>query len=402
MKVLFILSSGFDKPNPSFHLMKAMIEDTLKAGINVHMVSNHTTGQNEDVPCEFLNYSGFTYSIIVRKSTKKKSFSKRYIKGILYSLKTLKYTTKQRDADVVFVQSCPYAAFPVILAKLFVRKPVIYNIQDMFPGSAIHSGVMTKKWMQKVFYFIQKIAYNKAECITVISDDMKNKVVEQGVNPDKVMTIINWYDDNSVREVPWEENRFVKKYDLSTEKFYVQYAGTMGFVFDYKMVLSVALLLKGYGEIEFQMIGKGSQKELFIKEKEKMELDNIVFYPLEPQGMVSDVYSACSICLIPLKKGIIGNSVPSKAGLLMACNRTIVNSVDEGSEYYKIFKAYEMGISASNENPQAVADAILELYNNKEKRIRFAKNGNIFGKECYSRSVNTVKYIDLFAEIANK
>lgn len=54
--------------------------------------------------------------------------------------------------------------------------------------------------------------------------------------------------------------------------------------------------------------------------------------------MVPHVYSACSVCLIPLPKGVIGNSVPSKAGLLMACHRVIVTSADEGSEYNKMFE----------------------------------------------------------------
>lgn len=64
------------------------------------------------------------------------------------------------------------------------------------------------------------------------------------------------------------------------------------------------------------MIGFGSQYDQFIAEAKERRLDNIVFYPLEPQPMVPHVYSACSICFIPLKRDIIGNSVPSKAGLL--------------------------------------------------------------------------------------
>jgi glycosyltransferase involved in cell wall biosynthesis len=121
-------------------------------------------------------------------------------------------------------------------------------------------------------------------------------------------------------------------------------------------------------------------------------LDNIKFFPLEPQHMVSDVYSACSVCLIPLKRGIIGNSVPSKAGLLMACNRAIVNSVDEDSDYYRMFNDNEIGISASNNDPEAVVEAILELYNNKEKRELYAKNGQeIWGellcKKCKYKEV---------------
>ena len=127
-----------------------------------------------------------------------------------------------------------------------------------------------------------------------------NKVKEE-----KIHSIVNWFDDRSVHEVSWSENRFVNKYGLCKDKFYVQYAGTMGYVFDYKMVLNVAEKLKGYNDIEFHMIGEGSQKESFIKEAKERELSNIVFFPLEPQHMVSDVYSACSICLIPLKRVLL-------------------------------------------------------------------------------------------------
>ena len=60
----------------------------------------------------------------------------------------------------------------------------------------------------------------------------------------------------------------------------------MGFVFDYKMVLKVAENLKEYKDVIFQMIGFGSQYDQFIAEAKERRLDNIVFYPLEPQPMV--------------------------------------------------------------------------------------------------------------------
>lgn len=403
MKVLYFFTSGFDTPNPSYHLMEAMVEDTLNSGIDVHMISSHMTGQNPDVPQHLSDHPKLSYDIIKYNVVEKDAFVKRYLSGIRYAFDCRKKIKDITDYDLIYVQSCPTALYNVIIAKWYAKKkPVIYSIQDMFPGSSIHSGVMNKRWMQKILYKLQKIAYRKADYITVISEDMKQKVIEQDVPDEKIVTIVNWFDDSSVHEVKWDNNRFVKKYNLNQDKFYVQYAGTMGFVFDYKMVLKVAELLKDYKDIEFQMIGQGSQKEIFIKKKEQLGLDNIVFYELEPQNMVSDVYSTCSICLIPLKKGIIGNSVPSKAGLLMACNRTIVNSVDDDSDYFKIFNENDMGISASNEDPKAVADAILDLYNNPEKRNRLALNGHGYGKRYYSRSLNTKRLVNLFNNIVLK
>ncbi|HEY9059403.1 MAG TPA: glycosyltransferase [Pseudobacteroides sp.] len=404
MKALFLFSEGFDTPNPSIHLMNALIEDTLKSGIEVHMIASRITGKNSDVPDNLKKYEKLSYGIVPRKKIPKNAFAKRYLEGIGYAFACVKPIKKSKDHDVIFVQSSPTALYVILAAKLFGKnKPIVYNIQDMFPGSSIHSGIMKNKLMQVIFYKLQKIAYKVVSSIVVISEDMKQRVIEQGVPDKKIVTIVNWYDDSSVREVSWEENRFVKKYNLTKDKFYIQYAGTMGYVFDYKMVLNVAkLFLKEYKNIEFQMIGQGSQKFDFIKEMDEMGLYNIAFYPLQPQNMVSDVYSACSVCLIPLKKGIIGNSVPSKAGLLMACNRAIVNCVDKDSSYFRMFNENHIGVAVSNDDPKAVAQAILNLYKNEEKRGMLAKNGQKFGEMYYARSSNTIKYIELFKKIVQE
>lgn len=397
--ILFICTEGFDTPGPSNHLISSLIEDTLESGFKVTLIQSRRTKINDDLPDTLKNKEHLSVKIVDRKIIEKKSFIQRYLEEVTYAFRCFNIWRKMKDIDAVFVQSSPTVIFSILLIKLFLKKPILYSVQDMWPGSAVNSGVLSNKFIANIFYNIQKLAYKNSDMLTVISEDMKTKVAEQGVSKEKIYPIVNWFDDRTVHEVSWEKNRFVEKYNLSRDKFYVQYAGTMGYVFDYKMVLDVAELLREYKEIEFQMIGQGSQKDAFIKEKEKRGLDNINFYPLEPQNMVSDVYSACSICLIPLKKGIIGNSVPSKAGLLMACNRSIVNSVDEASDYYRMFNENEMGISRSNDNPKAVADAILELYTDKKMRDNMAKNGHEFGKQYYSRSKNTKKFIELFSNL---
>lgn len=401
-KILFICTEGFDTPGPSNHLIGTLIEDLLENEFKVTLIQSRRLKVNEDIPENLKGKMNFESIIIDRKVISKNAFIKRYIEEVCYHFKAFVKWRKIKDVNAVFVQSCPTVIFSILLLKMFTRYPILYSVQDIWPGSAVNSGVIDNKFIAKIFYCLQKIAYKFSDVITVISDDMKRKVIEQGVKEEKIYTIVNWFDDRTVHEIPWEENRFVKKYSLSKNKFYVQYAGTMGYVFDYKMVLNVAELLKDYDDIEFQMIGQGSQKDVFIKEKEKRRLDNIVFYPLEPQDMVSDVYSASSICLIPLKRGIIGNSVPSKAGLIMACKRTIVNSVDEDSDYYRMFNDNKIGVSVSNKDPYKVAETILDLYKHKDKCELLAQNGYNFCKKYYSRSFNTKKFVDIFYKMARE
>ncbi len=402
MRILIYMDNGFDTHGPSLHLYKSLIIDLLRAGHIVHMLSSHSTGQNPDVPEEFKQFSGFSNELIPRKVVDKKKFAKRYLYGVKYSFDSIPFLKKQKDFDVMMVQSCAWATFPVHFATKYVKAPVVYNVQDMFPGASIANGVMNKKWMQRFFYAFQKLAYKEATHITVISEDMKRKVVEQGVKAEKITVIPDWYDDQSVHEIPWEENLIVKKYEMQKDIFYVQYAGTMGFNFDYKLVIEVAKLLKNYKDIVFQMIGQGSQKDDFISAAKQCGLDNIVFLPLEPQEMVSHVYSACSVCLIPLPYGVIGNSVPSKSGLLMACHRVIVNAVDKESDWYDMFEREKIGVSASNKDPKEVAAAILKMKENPELRKQFADNACTFAKGYFSRTVNTKLYEQLYKKIGGK
>ncbi|WP_053954711.1 glycosyltransferase family 4 protein [Inediibacterium massiliense] len=401
-KILFICTEGFDTPGPSNHLISTLIEDLLENGFQITLIQSRRQRINDDLPDSLKGKSNLEVITIDRRIISKSSFVKRYFEETIYHFKAFKNWKKIKDVDAVFIQSCPTVLFSIVLAKVFTRYPILYSIQDMWPGSAVNSGVLRNKLISNCFYGLQKFAYKYSDVLTVISEDMKMKVVEQGVNEDKIYPIVNWFDDRSVHEVAWSENRFVKKYDLSREKFYVQYAGTMGYVFDYKMVLNVAEKLRDYKDIEFHMIGQGSQKDSFASEANDRGLTNIKFFPLEPQHMVADVYSTCSICLIPLKRGIIGNSVPSKAGLLMACNRAIVNSVDVDSDYYRIFNDNEIGISVSNNDPDAVTEAIIELFVDKDKRDNYAKKGQEFGERYYSRSVNTKKFIEIFEEMTKE
>jgi len=400
MKVLIYMGGGFDTYGPSRHLYHALIEDLLLQGHTVHLIENHSTGNDPDAPDDLLAFNIFSFETVSSTPVEKRAFVKRYLTGVKYCFDSIPAFKKQKGFNVMMVQSCPWAPFAVSLAKKYVKIPTVWNIQDMFPGASIANGVMDKKWMQNLFYRFHKIAYRKADHISVISEDMKQKVIEQGVAPNRVTVVPDWYDDKSVKEIPWEENLFVKKYNMQKDIFYVQYAGTMGFNFDYRMVIKVAELLKDHKDIVFQMIGFGSQKDDFEKAAKEKNLDNIVFLPLEPQEMVSHVYSACSVCLIPLPRGVIGNSVPSKAGLLMACRRVIVNSVDEDSDYYQMFEREQIGVSASNTSPQAVADAILMMKNDSELREQYAENAKKFSLSFYSRTVNTQKHIKLLEALA--
>lgn len=401
MNVLFFATTDFyRKPNPSFHLMVSMIEDILNAGHRVYFIGISEEGLEKHIPECLLNREGFKFRLVNQQHVSKTRFIKRYLSGVSYAFKARKFLKEFiPQCDVIFVRSSPTVAFNLLFVNRYKKKQkVILNIQDMFPGASIATGVMKNAVLKFLFYKFQKIAYIKSDCIVAISNDMKKKLTEEKVPEEKIRVIVNWYDDKSVQEVAWEENRFVRKYNMSKDIFYVQYAGTMGLVFDYKTVLDVAEKLRDYSDIRIQMIGEGSQKSKFTEEARQRNLSNISFLPLEPQEMVSDVYSACCVCFIPLKKNVIGNCVPSKAALLMACRRPIITSVDENCDYYNMINSNKIGIAVPNDRLDEAVAAILRLYKNRNECGEMGINGYNFGYKAYSRSLNMSEYIKLFED----
>lgn len=403
MKILIVMSGGFDTYGPSRHLYKALIEDLLKNGETIHLIESHSTGISPDIPDSFLQYNTFSYEIVKTKAVKKRAFVKRYLTGLKYTFDCRKALKKTKNNfDIAMVQSCVWAPFMVSLVKRMTKTFVLWNIQDMFPGASIANGVMKNPLLKFVFFKLHKRAYKSADYITVISEDMKSKVVEQGYDEKKIAIIYDWFDDETVEEIKWDKNDFVKKYNLSSDKFYVQYAGTMGFNFDYKVVIEVAKILKQYDDIVFQMIGFGSQLEDFKNEAIKQGLTNIVFLPLQEQNLVSHVYSSCSVCIIPLPYGVIGNSVPSKIGLLMACKRPVISTSDDSSYYLKMINENKFGFGFGTKSFKEVAEAIIYLKTNPDIAKKMGIKGYEYGHVIYSRTYNTGKYISLFHELGDK
>jgi glycosyltransferase involved in cell wall biosynthesis len=400
MKVMYFTHEGFDTPNPANHLAMAMIDDFLNAGIEVYMVASHRKGINSDIPGILLDREGFTYDIVKRPVVDKTKFFRRYLEEMTYAFKAMRVWIKhKKELDIVHLQSNPTVLFSMILFKIFLHKPVLYSIFDIFPGSAYDIGVIKSKWLYNLLGLLQKPVYKMSNKIVVACEDMKKMVQQLKVPAEKIHVIVNWYDDHSVIEIPKEENRFIKKYGIDTNKFYVQFAGTIGYVFDYKMIIRVATLLKDETNIVFQIIGDGNVKKQFVDEAREKQLTNIVFYPLQPLKIVPDVYSACSICLIPLKKGVIGTGFPSKSALLMACRRVVVNSVEEDSDYFKMFNNNDIGIAVSNDSPEKVANAIRYAYENPKQLSEMAEKAKIYGERYFSRKVNTIKFIKLYKEM---
>ena len=396
MKILYITAEGFDTPNPNNQMAETMLRLFCEAGHYVHLIQSHRKGINPDIPESLKSLPNLTFDTVVRKVVDKTNFIRRYLNDFIYAFQSMKYWRKVKDVDVIYLQSNPTIIYPIMLLKLFKRKiPIVYSIYDVFPGHAYDIGVISNKFVYNTLRIMQKPCYKLTDAIVVLGEDMKTKVVEQGAKSDKVFVVEAWYDVNNMRVIPKHKNRFIKKYKINDNRFCVQFAGTVGYVFNYKTVIELAKRLLPHKDIVIQIIGDGNIKDKFFNEVQEIGLSNIEFYPLQPVELVPDVYSACDVCIIPLRKGVIGNGIPSKAPLLMACHKVIINSVED-SYYARMFKDNNIGFSVEIEDYDALANVVTSLKNSPETLVEMGENSYKFGLENYASSKSVKKLIDVF------
>lgn len=398
MNIMLLTSEGFDTPNSINHLLIALSEDILKAGHHLHMVYSHKTGVYEDTPKQLLGYTKLKTSIVKRKVINKNNFIRRYFDEIMFSFSAYKAWKVFKDQiDVVVLQSNPCSLYHAVLLRLFMRKPIVFNLYDIFPGHAYDIGVIKSRFIYHLFRFIQKPLYRLCTYIVAMSEDMRIKLIAEKIPEAKIKVVNNWFDDIAFGEIPREKNKFFTKYGLDQNLFYVQFAGLLGYVFDYEMFINTAKLLESETRIKFLLIGDGNLKEKVIDTIQELDVKNILYFPWQPLDIIADVYNACDIGFIPLKEGVIGNGIPSKACQLMAAGKVILNSVEK-SDYGDLFIDNRMGVTITTRNAKEIAKAIWDLSLNPTLCEELGRNAQAYSYQNFSRSENTKRFIRVIEE----
>ncbi|WP_026664635.1 glycosyltransferase family 4 protein [Butyrivibrio sp. FC2001] len=403
MKILYFIFEGFDTPNGTNHLALTTMHTLLDNGIEVYLMTSHSKGLYPDIPDSIKNRKGFTYSIIPRGKVEKRKFFDRYKDGMLYQINASKEWKKHIDEiDAVILQSTHTAFFSSFLLHKYLKKPVVYNNFDVFPDGPHLFGAINNKAVFFVLSVLQNYVYKTSSRIVVISEDMKQTFLRKHIEEEKLVIIPNWYDSSAVKEVKEKENQFIKKYEIDRSKFIIQYAGNIGYTFNYHAVIEVAKLLKNDINIEIHIIGTGGFEDDFKKEALDNKLTNIRFFPWQDSSIINDVYSACDIEFVPLSKGVIYTSFPSKCTLLMACGRTSLCMCEKKSDFYRKVNSEKFGICVSRTDYEKAAEKIRELADNKEMLSLLEGNAKLCGEKYYSSAVNAIKYVNLVKEIVEE
>ena len=290
------------------------------------------------------------------------------------------------------------ACIPSTLLGWLHACPVVLNLQDILPEAAVHVGLLKNKFLIRLFSKLEKFAYGSATKISVIADGFVENLLEKHVPANKMVQIPNWVDVNFIRPFKKEGNYFREQNNLNG-KFVVLYSGNIALTQGLETVIKAAAKLKEIKDIAFVIVGEASGLERLKQECTNCGADNVLLLPFQPRKDLPQMLAAADVGLVVQKKNVISFNMPSKIQVLLASGRAIVASVPDSGTAARAIRQSGGGIVAPPEDPQELANAVLDLYEHPEKVKTLGYNSRKFATEQYSFEQALKNYESLFYSV---
>jgi colanic acid biosynthesis glycosyl transferase WcaI len=301
------------------------------------------------------------------------------------------------DPDVILVYSPPLT---LGVAAYLSRVPFVFNAQDIYPQTPIDLGLMKNKLLIKFSEFLERFIYKKAAAITVHSSGNRDYLInERNIPPDKVMVVHNWIDTDLISPKV-DGNKFRTELGLNS-KFIVGYAGTMGYAQDLNPILQSANILKDLDDILFLLIGDGIHEKKWRSQIQSFDLKNVRFLSLQPAQRYPEIVSSFDVGLVPLTDKLTTPVVPGKLKDFMSCGKPVIATVNLNGDTAKLVCESGCGHAISQNDPQKVADKILNLKQNPTECKKMGENGRAYAVKHFSLEKCGQEYLDIFQIIVN-
>ncbi|MDB4468558.1 glycosyltransferase family 4 protein [bacterium] len=280
------------------------------------------------------------------------------------------------------------------------RCPTIFEVRDLWPESAIDTGVLKPGRLANILYKMEAKAYHYSKWINVLTPAFKKKLIDnKGIAPDKISMIPNGADPDFF--IPGDRQNAVRR-ELGLEnKFVVGYFGAHGRANRLSQLLDVAAILQNTEpDIQILLVGGGMEKSDLVERARKEQLSNVTFVDPVAKNEVGNYVNATDVCTAVLMKNDTFKTVyPNKLFDYMCCSRPTIIGID-GVAKDLVLEA-KAGLFAEPENPQAFIDAVLKIKNNPQLAAEMGRSGREHVLEHFTRGKLAEQYLDIVESIAN-
>ena len=297
--------------------------------------------------------------------------------------------------DVIVVTSPPlFVGITAYILSILKNTPYIFEIRDLWPESAIDTGVLKSGILIKFAFWFEKFIYQKAKLINVLTPAFRDKLIaNKNVPPSKIIFIPNAADFSLSEELlqTFDAAEFRKQHDLEN-RFVVTYVGAHGVANHLVQVLDTAQLLKDTNVL-FLLIGDGMLKKELKENAQKRGIVNVRFIDSVPKKEVFKYILASDVGASVLKKVDTFKTVYSnKTFDYMSCKKPILMAIDGVSR--QLVEAARAGLYVEPEDAEDFAQKIRFYLQNPEIIVQHGQNGYDYAKLNFDRNILANKYLE--------
>ncbi len=325
------------------------------------------------------------------------NFLGRALSFLLFAVLSVVACLRQGRVDVVLATSTPLTVGLPALAMRWIRRvPYVFEVRDIWPEFAVSIGVLKNPAVIRLAYFAERLFYRWASRVQVISEGMRQILLERHIRPEKLTVIPTGVDLELYKDVqPYPSLRNELGW---SDRLVAVYAGAHSDANDLEYVIDAAETLKNDASIGFLLIGDGRRKSSLVAEVKRRNLKNVAFHDKIVKNRLIRILADADVGMLILKDlPDFKCAMPNKLFDYLAAGLAVaVNFQGDAADHLDETGA---GIATDASNPKALALA-LERWANRPNELQQAKNAAIKLAKKFDRKLWAKKLDEILTEVA--
>ncbi len=311
----------------------------------------------------------------------------------------------RRKYDAIVVTSPPlFVGITGYLLSRIKGVPFVFEVRDLWPESAIETGVLTNRLLIRAAYWFESFIYRRSNKINVLTPAFRTTLIEKKrIAAEKIFFVPNAANFALADETSgkFERELFREQHGLNGKTVFV-YVGAHGVANHLIQVIDAAEIVRHRQDVLILLIGDGMQKPMLVEQAKKRQLDNVRFVDLVPREMVFQYILASDVGVSVLRRVETFKTIYSnKTFDYMACRKPVLMAIDGISR--ELIETAKCGKYVEPESPKDFAQALIEWADMEpNQRQRLGQAGYEYAKAEFDRHELALRYLDELQTIAAK
>lgn len=369
---------------------------------------DYTTGTKaEEYRGRFLVRKQHSESLTVFRCHVSRSYNRSFLGRLwayfsfVFSSSVCVLTRLRGRHDIVLATSPPlFVAITGILVQFTKRVPLVFEVRDLWPESAVDTGVLTNPLLIRLAYWFERFVYRRASLVNVLTPAFERVLHERKDVPAPKLSMIPNGADFSIADQVMEHfhrNAFRAEHGL-WDSFVVIYVGAHGVANHLGQLVDAAEQLTDTHAL-FLLVGDGMEKPRLQADVESRGLRNVRFVDPVPKAEVFKYILAADAGASVLKKCETFTTIYSnKTFDYMSCGKPIILAIDGVSR--ELIKAARCGLFVRPEDPTDLAEKVRFYMDNRAVAREHGANGSAYAREHFDRDGLAHKYMARLREVA--